>query len=163
MKILHFDIVDSTQNIANNLINNKIENILILADLQTAGRGRLNSHTWISGFGNFMGSFVVNIKNMKENSPALLVDYTLSIISDFITTKSGAVPQVKAPNDVLVNNKKIAGVLVEIQFPYAIIGIGFNTINSPLPTSTNFLSEFNIAVSHQEFAHFINNKLRGSL
>ena len=43
----------------------------------------------------------------------------------------------KLPNDIYYNNKKLAGVLTEIMYPYAIIGIGINICKSPLNISTS--------------------------
>lgn len=54
--------------------------------------------------------------------------------------------EIKLPNDILVKDKKLAGVLTEISYPYAVIGIGINLINSPIERATNLQSEFNLLV-----------------
>lgn len=155
MRILHFDIADSTQNIAASLIDNEVENILILADTQTQGRGRLNERSWQSPKGNFYGSFIVNLSTLGflENSVSSLNSLSLNIIKNFIEIESGQSPIIKPPNDILVNGLKIAGVLIEIQFPIGIIGIGLNTKISPLPTSIK------LDLDNNKFADFFYNQL----
>lgn len=146
---------DSTQNVAASLINNGVEDILILADSQEQGRGRMNERSWQSPKGNFYGSFIVNLSvlGLKKNSVSLLNFLSLNIIKNFIEIESGQSPVIKPPNDILVNGLKIAGVLIEIQFPIGIIGIGLNTKISPLPTSIK------IDLDNNKFADFFYNQL----
>jgi BirA family biotin operon repressor/biotin-[acetyl-CoA-carboxylase] ligase len=54
--------------------------------------------------------------------------------------------ELKLPNDVLVNGKKVSGVLIEVSYPYAVIGIGINLVVSPIAIATNLNDEFGILV-----------------
>ncbi|MDR1332888.1 MAG: hypothetical protein LBJ69_00570 [Holosporales bacterium] len=140
--------------------------VAILADVQTAGRGRLNSRTWISVPGNFHCSYIINLerRGVSESCTAELTSTTLNSIRQLLLgllerrEGSGAgqkriVPadiSIKQPNDVLIRGRKVAGVLVEVYYPYAIIGVGINTTSAPLPTSTCILDELSVQVDNRE-------------
>lgn len=155
MRILHFNIVDSTQNIASDLIDNNIGDVLVLADTQTKGRGRLNERTWVSLKGNFHGSFIVDLRKLgfQENSLAMLNIRTLDIIKNFIQNQTKQTASIKYPNDILLDGLKIAGALIEVCFPKAIIGIGLNTAAAPIKGSTK------LNIDNKLFAHFFYKKL----
>jgi BirA family biotin operon repressor/biotin-[acetyl-CoA-carboxylase] ligase len=159
VKTLHLDKVDSTQSIAASFLNyNSVNEILILADVQTKGRGRLNERSWISVNENFHGSFVISLEKLciSENSVSMLNDICLKIIKDFLDNEAVSI---KTPNDVLIDGKKVAGVLIEVQKKHAIIGIGINVKHSPLPTSTSILQSFKRDVSLKEIAQFISDRI----
>ncbi len=155
MRILHFDSVNSTQDIAAKFLANSIDDLLILADVQTNGRGRLNERTWISTFGNFHGSFIIDIENLglEENSVTLLNTISLKIIQNFIQQKTNQKVTIKFPNDILIEKLKISGVLIEIYFPKAIIGIGLNTSIAPLKNSIK------LDLDNIQFANFFYEKI----
>lgn len=92
------------------------------ADFQSAGRGRLD-HKWESRKGeNLMMSVVLSVEGME---PEKVV--TLPIVIGLAATKSlDPTAKLKWPNDVLVNGKKLAGVLCERHGDNVIVGIGVN-------------------------------------
>lgn len=145
LQIFHFKILDSTQTYAKKIIetSHTIQNALVLADTQIDGRGRLNNRVWVSKVGNFHGSFIINLSDLLPESKISLLNPL--IMQAIINTLSKILKNVKVklPNDIYVNNKKIAGVLIEAFYPYAIIGIGINLIESPLSTSTSIYAECN--------------------
>ena len=123
--------VDSTNAALLRLVNEDkaTEGTVVLADTQTAGRGRLGK-TWFSPPG-------VNLYLSVLLQPAIRIDevQTITLIGSLALADAieaeGVVAQVKWPNDVLVNDKKIAGVLSEIelgqgQVKHLILGIGAN-------------------------------------
>jgi biotin-(acetyl-CoA carboxylase) ligase len=59
---------------------------------------------------------------------------------------------IKVPNDIMIHGKKVAGVLVETSHPYAVIGIGINTIAAPIPISTSLLDALGIHVNNADMA-----------
>jgi BirA family biotin operon repressor/biotin-[acetyl-CoA-carboxylase] ligase len=128
--------------------------MLIMADIQTGGRGRLNERVWQSPFGNFHGSFIIDIgKSIRRNATAVLNGICLKAIRDTIVgISSKAMVDIKKPNDIMIADKKVAGVLIEVVFPYAVIGIGINTKVTPLETATNLHEEFGIDISNRELA-----------
>ncbi|MBR1943923.1 MAG: biotin--[Alphaproteobacteria bacterium] len=142
LKITKFDTITSTQDYAIDIINhnNSIsEDILITAKVQTNGRGRLRQRTWISEEGNFHGSYIINIEKLGISINEISIINIKILISlmkflrDNVTYNN--LIQTKLPNDIYYNDKKLAGVLTEIIYPYAIIGIGINVNTSPLDTS----------------------------
>jgi BirA family transcriptional regulator, biotin operon repressor / biotin---[acetyl-CoA-carboxylase] ligase len=131
-KIIHLDTVDSTNNYTANLQKEgKIPHgTVILADEQTAGRGQRGA-SWTSSAGeNLLLSVYLTPDNLSVvNQPALTHFISLSLI-DFLR-KIGISGKIKWPNDIYVNDQKIAGILIEnsIRSSYisaAIIGVGFN-------------------------------------
>lgn len=127
MKIHQYREVESTQQIAKQLIDNNIDQQhVIVAESQTGGRGRLE-RTWISPKGGLYFSIILKINQM------------LPIISGVVIVncfkKMGINALIKWPNDIFVNKKKIAGVLIETYKGLAIVGIGINVKSAPLDTS----------------------------
>ena len=100
------------------------------ADYQTAGRGRLD-HKWLSPPGtNLMMSVVLSVAGLSPEQVA-----TLPLVAGLAVTKALAslfpvpcslFPSLKWPNDVLINGKKIAGILCERHGDNVIVGIGVN-------------------------------------
>ena len=131
-KIIHLDTVDSTNNYAANLVKEgKIDHgAVILADEQTAGRGQRGT-IWSSNAGeNLLLSLYVTPDNLSvENQVALTHFASLSVV-EFLR-KIGISAQVKWPNDIYVDSRKIAGILIENtilggNIKGSIIGIGIN-------------------------------------
>jgi len=99
----------------------------VLAEQQTAGRGRLG-RAWVSPAGKNIYVTLV----MRPPAPKLRV---LSIVSPLAVAEAlegiGLAPRLKWPNDVLVGGRKIAGILIETELSgdavkYALVGIGLN-------------------------------------
>lgn len=92
------------------------------ADYQSSGRGRLD-HKWESRAGeNLMMSVVFSIEGIEPEKVA-----TLPIVMGLAATKAlYPMAKLKWPNDVLVNGKKLAGILCERHGDNVIVGIGVN-------------------------------------
>jgi len=104
-----------------------IEGTVLLTDEQTAGRGRFERQ-WFSGPGDLMFS-VVFYPTSKE-LPFISVLTALAIVRT-IERETELLPNIKWPNDIFVNGKKICGLLVENMtkgnsIGYSIVGIGLN-------------------------------------
>ena len=100
------------------------------ADYQTAGRGRLD-HKWLSPEGtNLMMSAVLSVKGLAPERVATLPLVAglavVKAIATLIPHPSSPIPSLKWPNDVLVENKKLAGILCELSGDNVIVGIGVN-------------------------------------
>lgn len=131
-KIIHLTSVDSTSNYAANLLRDgKISSgAVILSDIQTEGRGQ-RSNTWQSlPFENLTFSFLLK-PHCLNNIPVITINHCVSLaLAEFIV-QYGLLPQLKWPNDIYINNNKIAGILIENNFKSgcvtnSIIGIGVN-------------------------------------
>ena len=134
-EIFKFENVTSTNDIAINLIKNEQkETGYVYAETQTKGRGT-HGREWISGKGNLFGSIFFPLKN---NYPPFNEFSTINplIISDVLRhfCKKKNI-NLKFPNDIFVNEKKICGILQELivsnNRKFLIIGIGVNIVSNP--------------------------------
>ncbi len=103
------------------------EGTVIIADEQTAGKGRIK-RVWLSPRGNIALSVI--LYPSLTYLPSLIMLASLAVIHS-IEAVTGLKLQVKWPNDVLANGKKLCGILIESNVrgdvvDYAIIGIGIN-------------------------------------
>lgn len=153
LRIINYNKVSSTNDIAKSLVDSSsnVNDFLVLAKSQTAGRGRLCTRNWLSPEGNFCGTYVFNLNLLSFSSAHHSLFNSLSLYS-ILDTLSALVFstvefKIKLPNDILLNNKKLAGVLVEIILPFAFIGIGINLLISPLCSSTSLFEAFDLKLS----------------
>ncbi|GBR73880.1 biotin-(acetyl-CoA carboxylase) ligase [Candidatus Termititenax aidoneus] len=121
MQILWLDTVDSTNKYALAHLDTLADCAVIAAEEQTAGRGRLNRN-WVSPRGENIYCSIV-LKEQKSN-PLLTVLAALAAAQT--VRRRGLAARIKWPNDVLVNEKKICGVLAESNAKGLVIGIGVN-------------------------------------
>lgn len=126
-KLISFDKIPSTQDYAHDLIadGNASDKTVVTALAQSAGRGRYK-RTWVSHHGNLYASFIYKI---YERDPKLSYAVAVAIAETLISF--GLNPQIKWPNDVLINGKKISGVLIEYSRNFVIVGIGINIKTCP--------------------------------
>jgi len=162
-EIFNYKSVTSTNDTAINLIKEKkMECGFVHADNQTKGRGTQGKE-WISLSGNLFGSLFFHL---KKNHPTFSEFSIINpiIISEIIKLfcKGGNIT-LKFPNDILVNGKKICGILQELvtfgERKFLIIGVGINVIKSPIIKSkyeaTNILAESNKKQKTEEIIKMI--------
>jgi len=134
LKKFNFKIINSTNDLAIRIIKNtNNKSGIVIAEKQKTGRGQ-NGKKWISYKGNLFASVFFPIDkinfSLKEltNINCLLVK---KLLSDFYKGKIS----IKKPNDLLIYNKKISGILQETFFKsgekFIIVGIGINLIKNP--------------------------------
>ena len=132
LKIYSFKNVKSTNDTALRFIKKNILNGVITSETQKKGRGQYGRN-WISNKGNLFMSIFFPIKNKIE--PKRISKINLKIIKNIFLKKIKIGTKVKYPNDILIKNKKVCGILQEIIYNKSnkilIIGIGINIINSP--------------------------------
>lgn len=130
MNEIHLTQIDSTQNYAKAHAEKfpKEEITCFSADEQTAGRGRSNKK-WVSPKGvNIYATFYFTLPTHARHvvSLAQLLAYSFTRL----LVQKGLNPQIKWPNDVLLQGKKVSGILCETQFHREIVeiflGIGIN-------------------------------------
>jgi len=132
LKNFYFKKVKSTNNTAIRLIRSGIKNGIVSANVQTKGKGQ-RGNKWISKNGNLFISifFIINSKLSLKKITTINLVILKKIISSQITGKI----YIKLPNDILINKKKVSGILQEIMYKnnnkYLIVGIGINIISSP--------------------------------
>ena len=140
-----FKKVQSTNNSAIKLISKGYQKGAILAEFQSKGRGQ-RSNKWISRKGNLFMSLFFEIS--KKLSLKKITNLNISVIKKIITKKIKAKVGIKLPNDILIDKKKVCGILQEIIFKnnikFLVIGIGINIINSPntIKYETTYLNNY---------------------
>ncbi|MDT8336407.1 MAG: biotin--[acetyl-CoA-carboxylase] ligase, partial [Candidatus Izemoplasmatales bacterium] len=126
-KIISFDIIDSTNDYIKKHLESLSHGAIVTASQQSKGRGRLNN-TWQSPLGNLYFSFILKQNTKQEDLFSLQIKVSLALIK--LLEVYNVTSKIKYPNDVLVNNKKIAGILIETSgytnIESIIIGIGLN-------------------------------------
>jgi len=126
-KIYSFDKLDSTNEYIKKHLSKINNGDIIFAQKQTKGRGR-HGNVWISPVGNLYFSFYLD----KEMHRSQLFHYLMmSSIATINTLKKINInAKIKYPNDIIIDKKKIAGILLESKgykkIEYLIIGIGIN-------------------------------------
>ena len=146
--------VESTNNVALRLIKRGNQRGIILTDQQTKGKGQ-RKNKWISIKGNLFLSVFFEIS--KKISLSKIINLNLKIIKKIIYKKINTLIQIKKPNDILINRKKVCGILQETIFKqnrkYLIVGIGINLMRNPViknyPT-TNLTDLLNKKVSKKK-------------
>ena len=157
-KKFYYKRVNSTNDIAIKKINSGITKGIIVADYQIKGRGQ-HGKKWLSFNGNLFLTIFFKIKkkiNIKKIT-SLNCKILKKILLNYIKRKI----YIKVPNDLLINKKKICGILQEIKFKneakFIIIGIGINLIKNPkiknYPTS-NIMKETGVKINKY---HLIKN------
>ncbi len=126
--VQYHDSLESTNATARELARTGQRNVVVVADEQTGGRGRLDRE-WQSPSGGLWCSLVFEPAIPVAHAPV----FTLAAaVATARTVRSEGVPaNIKWPNDVLVDNKKIAGILSEMEgeadrLSWLVIGIGLN-------------------------------------
>ena len=96
---------------------------IVIADEQTRGRGRLN-RKWFTPKGSALAFSLILRQFPRPHLSRTVGLAALSIAES--CTGLGLTPRIKWPNDIFINDKKIAGILIEKKTKYYIIGIGIN-------------------------------------
>lgn len=126
-KLFSFDKIPSTQTYALNMIadGKMSDHTIILAEAQSAGRGRYKRQ-WISHHGNLYVSFVFKI---EERNPKLSYQVAVAIAETILSF--GIKPVIKWPNDILIDDKKVSGTIIEYSGDFVVVGIGININSNP--------------------------------
>ena len=127
-RMLLFRSVTSTNDIAKlEAADRTVEGTVIIARQQTAGRGRAQ-RTWIAPEGSLNVSIILYPDMSKL--PYLIMAASLAVVNT-IKKVTGIEADIKWPNDVQINGKKVCGILIENNIKgdrveYTVVGIGVN-------------------------------------
>ena len=131
--IIEYDVVDTTMNVAKNFKANTI----IIAQKQTSGKGKGNRVWNRENNNNLYFSLIIEANNNKLDYSQVSFITSVAMryaISEFDNKNNSIIS--KWPNDILINNKKAVGILLEFDNNKLIIGPGIN-INF-FPDNVNF-------------------------
>ncbi|MGB2983480.1 MAG: biotin--[acetyl-CoA-carboxylase] ligase [Candidatus Bipolaricaulia bacterium] len=101
---------------------------VVIAEEQSAGRGRFG-RSWLSPRGGLYATFIL------DQGPILSIRAGLAVVR--VLGSFGLDAELKWPNDVLVAEKKLGGILVEKADWHALVGVGINLTATPLPSATS--------------------------
>lgn len=141
--VLYFNQIDSTNNKAARLIKKKQlkKQTIIISESQTHGRGKGDSK-WISSNQNISFTLLYKIEQQLksfENFSLIVGLSLLETINDNKIKNQNLSIKIKYPNDILIDKKKVAGILIDVHRMnnenYIAIGIGINWGHAPLEIS----------------------------
>ncbi|AKA73995.1 biotin--[acetyl-CoA-carboxylase] ligase [Saccharolobus solfataricus] len=142
MLVIRLNKVTSTQDFAEAISNMLFEDFLVIAEEQTKARGRLG-RSWYSPKGGLWFTYVKkNFKTEEIQLSSLKVAVAvLDVLRKFVDAK------IRWPNDIVVNDKKIAGILIEaktyeedIKLADLFIGAGIDILIKEFPSDLNATS-----------------------
>lgn len=131
-RLLRRESVESTNDEVRQLAQaGAADGLIVLADRQTAGRGRRGA-AWFSPAGESLAfSILVRPTEPKALWPRLALAAGLAVAEAVETF--GLSAGIKWPNDVWIGQRKVAGILVEAAADFAVVGIGLNVNTTSFP------------------------------
>jgi BirA family biotin operon repressor/biotin-[acetyl-CoA-carboxylase] ligase len=126
-----FKTIDSTNNYGKKLaMDGAEEGTIVISDEQTGGRGRLG-RTWVSPNGSNIYMSMILRPAIYPSEAAKITEITAAAVANAIDKVTNLEVGIKWPNDIILDNKKICGILTEMSaelndINYVIVGIGIN-------------------------------------
>ena len=159
--IIYFEEIDSTNEYAKK--NNTESDTIIITTHQTKGKGRFNRQ-WKTSYSKDLTFSIVKSFKIRIDEIHLVNFYSsynlLTTLKNYFSKTTGLEFSLKWPNDVLLNRKKIAGLLLDVkdlnsEIKKFIIGIGINCNGYFIPDelkikATSLLKETNIEVIRED-------------
>lgn len=130
--IIHFNTLESTNDYLKQVGNDVVEGTVVISEEQTKGKGRLG-RVWESKVGDGIWmSIILKPDIMPYKAPFITLIAGASVVKAL--NNLGVNAQIKWPNDIIINNKKICGILTELsaeieRINYVVLGIGMNVKN----------------------------------
>lgn len=149
MRKIHYEKIDSTQK----EVWRRLEKaIIISADIQTDGIGTHGRTWYTTQKGNIAFSIGLELNksiNKLNNLTIEIAEIILEVFENLYQIKL----KIKHPNDIMINNQKVGGILTETKLQgeivkYLVIGIGINTNNEEI--STSIKNEFGIEIDNSK-------------
>ena len=137
-EVLYCDTIDSTNTKAQELAEKGYPSgTLVVADKQESGKGR-RGRSWVSPSGTGIFMTLMIKPDINPNNASMLTLVAALAVAKAITSVTGEEALIKWPNDIVVNGKKVCGILTEMnaQFDYInhiVVGIGINVHNESFP------------------------------
>lgn len=165
---IHKLVIDSTNNFAKEMASKVPDGTVIIAEEQTAGRGRLG-RSWISQKGCGIWMSIILKPNIQPQEALNLTQVAAISVVKAIEEVFHVESKIKWPNDIILNNKKVCGILTEMsseidKINYVIIGIGVNVNCDNFPEelkgkATSLYLETNSKVDRKKLTASILNNL----
>lgn len=154
--VIELDTIDSTNNYAMRLIDADTAQpgLTIVSDMQTAGKGQ-RGRIWVDTPNeSLLMSIVVQPPYDVEHQFAFNVTVSLAIADYLQDLKENWDVRIKWPNDIIINDKKAGGMLIEnvirgSQWAYAVVGLGVNVLQQEMPADLPFSTSLRIESGKQ--------------
>ena len=135
--IRYLDTVDSTNQEARRIASQEAcDGLIVLAGRQSAGRGRMG-RSWSNGGDDAIAMSIVLRPSIKPENVSMLTIIAALAVSEGIEKACGLKTDIKWPNDLKHNGRKLCGILSESVFSgndfFSIIGIGINVNTEIFP------------------------------
>ncbi len=141
---IYFEEIDSTNTYLLNQENKiDISGTVVLAEFQTKGRGRMDRH-WKSDSAQNLTFSVLFVKNKSLFESLNFLNFSAALaVASSIENLYQLKPELKWPNDILINRKKTCGILIETvttknQIEKVVVGIGINVNQSQFTGEYNY-------------------------
>ncbi len=158
--IHYFKETESTNTLARDMAGSVDEGTVVIAESQTGGRGRMG-RKWISPEGGIWLSVILKPKMQPLHAPRITLLAGVAVAKTI--REFGLQAKIKWPNDVLINGKKVCGILTEIgaemdSIQYVVVGVGIdaNVDTETFPeefrdSSTSLKNELGYDINRVEF------------
>lgn len=137
-KIVHLEVTDSTNNeVRRQASKELVHGLLVIANEQTNGRGR-RGHSWLSEKQSGIWMSVMLVPDMEAEKAPMITLVAAMAAARAIEESLGLAAMIKWPNDIIVNRRKVCGMLTEMSTDaegnrYIVLGIGINTNAKEFP------------------------------
>lgn len=130
--IIHLESVDSTNDYLKNIANDIEEGTVVISEEQTKGKGRLGRNWQSKSREGIWMSIVLKPEIVPYKAPFITLIAGVAIVKALNNLQVPA--KIKWPNDIIINNKKLSGILTELsaeieRINYVVVGIGMNVKN----------------------------------
>ena len=127
--IVYFNTIDSTNNYAKKIALQELEGTIIVSEEQTNGKGRIGRKWHSKSKEGIWMSIILKPEMIPQKAPFITLIAGASIVKAL--NNLGIETTIKWPNDIIINNKKVAGILTELsaesdRINYIVLGIGIN-------------------------------------
>ncbi len=159
LKTLYLESVDSTQTYLKDLIcNEAIElPLAVVANIQTDGIGS-RGNSWMGMEGNLFLSFAIPLENLPKDLQLESSSIYFAYILKELLNELGSNVWLKWPNDFLVNEDKIGGMITTISKKTLICGVGLNLVKAPVEFAT-----LDIRITKEDLVQMYLNKLKKNI
>lgn len=125
----YYESISSTNNRAKEIAEQKLEGTVIIAEEQTQGKGRL-SRKWVSPKGKGLWFSIILKPNLEPDKVYKITLIGAAAVNEALK-EMGIKSSIKWPNDIIIEGKKVCGVLTEMsceknRVKYVVMGIGIN-------------------------------------
>ena len=147
--IRYFKEIDSTNEEVKRIARaGEVEGVTVIADKQTAGKGRLG-RSWDSPSGNSIFMSILLRPQIRPDKASQITLMAGLAMCEAICLVTGLDAKIKWPNDIVVSGKKVCGILTEMSaemdgINYIVVGIGVNVNNTDFPGNLSYATSLKL-------------------